>query len=342
MALQSLPRSAESYSRTQREEIGAAVKATSRLWKRMGDDFDASLLTIAPEVLRVWDVAQERMTAGALEYVPAVLEETGQRRALTARFEPNVDFLVGTAGDGLPSEGLLTSALIRSKAAVAEGASTAQALAQGGSFLTLAAGTLLSDTGRSAERVAAHARPVTGYVRMLNPPSCGRCVILAGKRSGNSTPFLRHPGCDCRNIPASESIGGDLTVDSKAYLDSLDDEALTKALGSRANAEAFRMGADQNQLINAYRRSGGVRPAQVYGRNVKYTTEGVTRRGLAYRRMSQADYLRTAGEVRTRAGASMRAATRLRAPRLMPESILQIATSKADADRLLRLYGWIL
>lgn len=322
MPLQSLPRSAETYSRTQRTEIAAAVAATRRLWRRMGDDFDTSLLMVGPDILRVWDIAQERVTAGALEYVPAVLEETGQRRALTARFEPDVDFLVGTAGDGLPTEGLLTSAVIRSKVAVAEGASTAQALARGGAFLTLATGTLLSDTGRSAERVAAHARPVTGCVRMLNPPSCGRCVILAGKRSGNSTPFLRHPGCDCRNIPASESIGGDLAVDSKAYLDSLDDEALTKALGSRANAEAFRMGADQNQLINAYRRSGGVRPAQVYGRNVKYTTEGATRRGLAYSRM--------------------RAANGRRAPRLMPESILQIATSKADADRLLRLYGWIL
>lgn len=338
MALQSLPRSAESYSRIQREEIGAAVQATSRLWKRMGDDFDASLLTVAPEVLRVWDIAQERVTAGALEYVPAVLEETGQRRALKARFEPDVDFLVGTAGDGLPTEGLLTSAVIRSKAALAEGASTAQALARGGAFLTLATGTLLSDTGRSAERVAAHARPVTGYVRMLNPPSCGRCVILAGKRSSNSTPFLRHPGCDCRNIPASESIGGDLAVDSKAYLDSLDDEALTKALGSRANAEAFRMGADQNQLINAYRRSGGVRPAQVYGRNVRYTTEGTTRRGLAYSRLRQAGYAQRQTDVRLRGDRYFRA----KAPRLMPETILSLATSKADADRLLRLYGWIL
>jgi hypothetical protein len=79
-----------------------------------------------------------------------------------------------------------------------------------------------------------------------------------------------------------------------------------------------------------------VTTAQVYGRSIKYTTEGTTRRGWAHARMSQADYVRAAGE------AKRGRYTALRAPRIMPESIYQIATSKADADRLLRLYGWIL
>lgn len=156
---------------------------------------------------------------------------------------------------------------------------------------------------------------------MLQPPSCGRCVILAGKRVSTREPFLRHPGCDCRHIPASESVAEDLSVNPAEYLDGLSDDELAKALGSRANAQAWRDGADPAQLINAYRRSGAVRAAQVYDRRVKYTTEATTRRGWAHSRMG---------------------AGRRRAPRLMPESIYQIATSRDEALRLLRLYGWIL
>ncbi|HEY4753322.1 MAG TPA: hypothetical protein VIH37_08560, partial [Candidatus Limnocylindrales bacterium] len=78
--------------------------------------------------------------------------------------------------------------------------------------------------------------------------------------------------------------------------------------------------------------------------------EGTTSRGAAYRRMSA---MRAHQDVRTEAGFATRLtsngpelrlthATRGRQPRLMPESIYQIATDPADAQRLLRLYGWIL
>ena len=131
-------------------------------------------------------------------------------------------------------------------------------------------------------------------------------------------------------------MAGDLTTDPVAYLDSLDKEGLRKALGSEANARAFADGADPGQIVNAYRRQlvsprsyvGGVRPAQVYGRSVRYTTEGTTRRGIANWRMRQAEAARAGAGGRT--------------PRLMPESIYQIAQDDADARRLLRLYGWIL
>ena len=45
----------------------------------------------------------------------------------------------------------------------------------------------------------------------------------------------------------------------------------------------------------------------------------------------------------TRDGREVRSITRRRqqAPRLVPESIYQIATDREDAIRLLRLYGWI-
>ena len=322
-SLQQLPQSAEVYARAQRAEIGAAAHAVKRIWSGMGENFDSSFLTVGPHLLAVLDEAQLRVATGALEYVPTVLADTGQTRSLTPRYDLDPRVLVGTAGDGLPTEGLAYEAVITAKSSVKQGASVAQALRDGSQFLTAAVGTLLSDTGRTAEKVAMNSRPVTGYVRMLNPPSCGRCVVLAGKRSKVGVAFDRHPKCDCRNIPASESIAGDLLVDPRAHLDSLSDDELAKTLGSRANAQAYRDGADMNQLINAYRKSGGVSTAQVFGRTVKYTTEATTKRGLY--------------------GRAARAVGRdpARTPRLMPESIYQIATSKADADRLLQLYGWI-
>ena len=348
MSLQTLPRSAEAYGRAQRREIGAATSAIARLWRRMGIEFDASYAQIEGQVLAVLDAAQERVATGALAYIPDVLEETGQR-VRPPQYEVAPDFMVGTAGDGLATEGLAYGAVTRSKRAVASGYEPAQALAIGGRWLTTATGTLLSDTGRTAEKVAGHSRGVTTWVRMLEPPSCGRCIVLAGKESRRGQAFLRHPRCDCRNIPVTESIAGDLTVDADAYLHSLDEEGLRKALGSKANAQAWRDGADRNQLINAYRRSGDVRPAQVYGRQIKYTTEGTTRRGWANYQMRQmasaSERVERAGTaVRiTRDGREIRSITRRRqqAPRLMPDSIYQIATDREDAIRLLRLYGWI-
>ena len=107
-------------------------------------------------------------------------------------------------------------------------------------------------------------------------------------------------------------------------------------MGSKSNAAAVRdFDADMTQIINAYRK-GSLKTAQVYGRTVKYTTEGTTRRGLGYKSMSQADYVRAGGAVK---GGRYSA---LRAPRLMPESIAKISTDKVDQERLLILYGWIL
>lgn len=342
---QALPSSAEAYARDQRAEIGAAVSAVQRQWRRMGEDFDASYLAIEPALLTIADTAQARVLAGAQEYIPAVLEETGQRRAMSARFAVSAESLVGFAGDGMPTDSLLYGSVIHAKQRVAAGASTREALASSSQWLSTAVGTLLSDTGRSSEKLATMARPVTGYVRMLNPPSCGRCVVLAGKRSSSSVPFRRHPGCDCRSIPAAESLADDLTIDSRAYFDSLDEAGQARLMGSKANAAAVRdHDADINQIVNAYRRkrlpdgsyTGGVRPAQIYDRTVKYTTEGTTRRGFARSSMSQAGYVRAMGE--SKSGRYMQ----LKAPRLMPESIAQIATDKADQQRLLRLYGWVL
>lgn len=329
--LQSVPEAALSYGALQRAEIGAAVSAVARQWRRMGSDFDASYARLEPALLGVLFGAQERVADGALAYVPDVLGD-----APAPLYESAGSRFVGVAGDGLPVASMAYGAVIEAKAAVAQGLDVAEALARGGRHLSLSAGTLLSDTGRAAERVSGGAHRVRKWTRMLNPPSCGRCVILAGKTSWQSEAFDRHPGCDCRNVPASEDTGDDARTDPKAYLDGLSEAEQDRVLGSKANGQAFRDGADMNQLINAYRRKGAVRPAQINGRGIKYTREGTTRRGHAYWQMSQARYIREQSVFRD--GTKY---YRLKAPRLMPETIYSTAKDPADAKRLLKLYGWI-
>jgi len=134
--------------------------------------------------------------------------------------------------------------------------------------------------------------------------------------------------CDCRNIPASESVAGDLTVDPHDYFASLSPEQQDRIF-TKAGAEAIRNGADVNQVVNARR---GMRAAQVGGRDVLITSEGTTRRGLAYHRLSQ-----SAGQD-IKAGRYRSA----RRPRLMPETIRAIATDQADYLRLLRANGYLI
>jgi hypothetical protein len=281
----------------------------------------------------VLDLAQERVAQGALSYMPAVMAQAGLRVPDPAyEVEPNA--LVGAAGDGRPTESLLYGGVTRAKERVAAGATIAEALAAGGELVSLAAGTVLSDTGRTAEKMAGHSLLVSGYVRMLNPPSCGRCIILAGTETSSRTAFKRHPGCDCRNIPAAEATRDDVRVGVEGYLGELNDADLAKALGSRANARAFKDGADPIQLVNSYR--SGVRAAQQYDGAIKYTLEGTTRRGLAYRAMEAAGV--TGGSARRRVGDRYLAARNVR---LMPETIYARAKSRDEALQMLRDYGWI-
>lgn len=65
--------------------------------------------------------------------------------------------------------------------------------------------TQIRDAGRGASSLAIAARPkVTGYVRMLVPPSCSRCAILAGKEYRWNQGFQRHPNC----FPAGVVVSG--------------------------------------------------------------------------------------------------------------------------------------
>lgn len=360
---------ATAYGAATAKDANSAVATIEALWRRVDDDFNASYLRVAPQMIEVFNTAQSRAAANASAYIPQVLEAGGQTKAVGATIEFDTSRLIGTSGDGYPTESLLYTAVTTAKTEVAKGATTATALDRGREFLALAVGTALADTARAAEKIESFARPTTYFVRMLQPPSCGRCTILAGREYRIRDPFLRHPGCDCRHIPTSEALAGDMTTDPHEYLDSLHtrdelrekypgetldeiyrnhgETSLEKVLGSRANAEAYyKFGGDPFQIVNAYRRPyletvngkriylDGVRTAQRYNRTIKYTTEGTTRRGIAYWQMSRTRNLSAA----SKQGGRYR---RLTAPRLMPETILQISTSRAQTLKLLRQFGWL-
>ena len=264
----------------------------------MGPEFDQSYARLEPTLLAVVRVAQTRVSAGARGYIPAVLDETGQSASVDAFASVSTRPLVGVAGDGRAVDSLLYESVIGAKTRVGAGASPARALAEQGQWLSRAVGTLLSDTGRQAESLHMGVRPVTGYVRMLNAPSCSRCVVLAGKFYKRNAGFARHPGCDCRHIPSTESLAGELTVDPVAYFDSLTKAEQDKTF-TKAGAEALRSDANMGRVVNARR---GMKSAQAGGR------------------VRQA---------------------RTKKPRLMPETIGQIATDRADYLRLLNANGYM-
>ncbi|MFW7414751.1 hypothetical protein [Demequina sp. SO4-18] len=335
MALQATPAVAREYAAAQRREIETTTERMSRLWNRVGDDFSSGFERVAPQMIATMNGAQLRAAERAQSYIPDVLEATGQSRANRPRFEIEPRQWVGTAGDGRPTETLAYGAVTTAKDSISSGATVREAQRSGGQFLALAMQTLVADTARGAESASTYARPVSGYIRQIQGETCGRCIILAGKFYRKNAGFQRHPRCDCVHIPAAENIAGDLTTNPNAYLDSLDEKGLQKALGSKANARAYReFGADSTQLVNAYRRSGGIKTAQQYGRTIRYTTEGTTVRGVAYSQMSRVRAL----SATARRGGRYREVV---APRLMPESIFSLNLSQERTEQMLRDFGWL-
>ena len=242
---------------------------------------------------------QRFAAATALVAVPRMLAEQGIDD--TADAEVQLRSLTYTASDGRSLDGLMDYTRTEE---VTRGQFDRIVLTQ------------LSDVARSASVVGAAVRPaVTGYVRMLEAPSCSRCAVLAGKFYRRNTGFQRHPKCDCRHVPSRENVAGDVTTDPAAYFDSLP-KADQDRVFTNAGAEAIRAGADVSKVVNARR---GMTTAQtvtgrrrlvsrdVFGRPL-YTTTEAAKRG---------------------------------AVRLMPESIVELAGSdRAELMRLLKSHGY--
>jgi hypothetical protein len=341
--LQRPPRLAADYSEAQRRRFDEGVAAAVARWRSIGTRFDAGWAIVGGAIVSDVVTAQRNVITAAGSYVPQVLRDTGQGAAAATFATPAVAQLAGLNGGGFDLRDSLSAVTIRAKQAVAAGQSLRQAMTSSELWLAMQVDTALADTARSAEALESYVRPTSGFVRMVNGGACGRCVILAGRWYRKSEGFERHPRCRCVHIPSVEDTAGDWQTDPRAYFDSLTDEQQIKLMGSKANAQAVRDSADMGQIINAYRQTDALSVAQPIrtvsygsGRTAKYTLEGTTRRGHAYRSMSAHGASRSADDVRSGR------VSRARPARIMPESIYKYADDQEHALRLLRTYGWVL
>ncbi|MEU7814122.1 hypothetical protein [Pseudonocardia sp. NPDC049154] len=302
------------YERMQ-QISGAAAAVAVREWKKLppGDWEAAYVNTIGPQALAALILGQLASADEADGYVADMIDAIfgGDRRSAgEGRIDPEA--FAGEAADGRPLDTLMYMPVQRAQIALRRGASLPEALDIGEKWLATIVATEVTDAGRVADGVAITSRPVlTGYVRMLTPPSCGRCAVLAGRVYKWNAGFERHPNCDCRHVPFAEDTLDDLRTDPRAAV------LAGKVTGlSKADEQAIRDGADVGQVINAHR---GMYTAG--GR--KFTTEGTTRRGLAH------------SSFRAQTGRKIR-------QRLRPEQIYKEAGGdRAEAIRLLTLHGYI-
>lgn len=352
----SLVEVAREHSRFRRRLALVAAGEAGRLWSQVDPGRIAvSWRSLLPRLLTVLTGAQLAVAARADGYLDEVLDAQDATPRAVGRVSATA--LAGVASDGRDLADLLYQPAVRTLVGIQRGATVDQALAGGGAGLDMLVRTQVADAGRVADEVAMTARSqARGYVRMLVGSSCSRCVVLAGRWYEWNAGFDRHPRCDCVHIPAAEDTPDEVMTDPKAYFASLSREEQDRAF-TAAGAEAIRLGADIGQVVNARRGARGLLTAgarvtgdearmlrggrdrgrleavDVYGRQLYITSEGVTVRGVAGKRLGA----RETGK--RQPGARYRSA---RTPRLMPESILQIAGDDRDeAQRLLRRFGYL-
>ncbi len=229
-----------------------------RLWSRMLlGDFDGSWSRIAPQMVAFVAGAQLAAARAGVAYVPAVLAETEQPDEPAVAIRPQA--FSGRASDGRGLPGLLEGAVVASKRAVARGVDGGDALALGRTWLEQALQTAVTDAARDATAASIIARPQIGWVRMVNPPCCSRCAVLAGRVYKWNDGFRRHPRCDCLHIPTTVANAdpfmaspaelvrrGQVTDLTRGQRERLDEGAdLVRVLNESRDAWRVRMEADR-------------------------------------------------------------------------------------------------
>lgn len=271
-----LPKAAVKQYQSHQKVSARALLLVRRLWARVGADFDSGFTRVKPAILRTVVSAQEQIYSNSEKYVPAVLYQTGQPDLPVASLRREA--FVGVAGDNRPLDSLVEGAVVQSKLAVGRGATTEEALKRGSRYLETALLTSFADLERNVISAGIGIRPsITGYVRMLNPPSCDRCVILAGKWFRWNEGFQRHPNCDCIHIPAPETGSADIRVDPYAYFNSLSESEQERLFG-RSNARAIRDGGDIYRVVNvSHRGLGTARAGAKWGTPTRATVDDIYR-----------------------------------------------------------------
>jgi hypothetical protein len=233
---------------------------------------DGSWAAQVPLLVPALTSVQVKAAAAGASYGAMTLADQGLYEAPQHFVDPAG--FAGRASDGRTLEGLLWGPLPHVKTLIGGGMAPTKALKAGGKFLTTIMRTQVADAGRGAAGVDVVTRRNTGFVRMLNPPSCPRCSVLAGKFYRWNAGFDRHPRCDCIHVASTRSAieGGKsegLMHDPYEYFHSLSSEAQDRWY-TKAGAQAIRDGGDIFQVVNSRR---GMKPGGIT------TTEGTSKRG---------------------------------------------------------------
>jgi hypothetical protein len=243
-----LPQTAVDHYQEQQRVGAAAAAAAEQMWATVGDEFDLGYAQIAPELFATTIAAQQNAATSGVQFVPAVLDEQGIDAAQTAAINP-ARFQGGTP-DSRPLETLLGQATYVAKDQMLTGAGTASALDFAGKWLQRTVLDVVRDADRQAVQGSlATTRVVTTWTRMLNPPSCRFCIMLAGKVYRWNQGFRAHRACDCRHVPTEETVGRDLTTDPYRYFEGLKRAEQDRLFGA-ADAQAIRDGGDIYRISN--------------------------------------------------------------------------------------------
>lgn len=288
---------ARDYYRRQRAISAAAAVAARRTVKQAPGDVQALTRTIGTYQLASATLAARTMAT-----------EAGR----TAVVDPFA--FVGTNSSGLPLAGPVETLLddLAAKMLDNAGLLVDDMLHR----IDRMVSSEVTDAGRAASSVEIVFEPDwTNYVRVLDPPSCPRCAILAGRIYRDNEGFPRHPECDCQHWPVSsweEAHDEGLLFSAESAFEKGQIRGL-----SNADTQAIREGADITRVVNAAQE---MRTTSIFGRDgIKVTLASTTRRS-EWRKANPASR---------------------RPIRLRPESIYDIAKDHEDALRLLDLYGYI-
>ena len=331
-----------------------AVALIARMWSaidpgNIGASWEAQLPAATSALIAAQTVAAEL----ADPYLTAALND-----ASTPHRDVDVSGMIGPGADGL-----LYQPVFEAKRAIGNGFGQQLALQAAGTKLATYVHTATADTGRLAVATGMTARPhATGYYRMLSPPSCSRCAILAGRHFAWNSGFQRHPHCDCVHIPVQESDdrlefdarrsieAGQVTGLSEAMTKAIVEHGANPAQVVNAQSGMYEIGQFSATTVSTTRRS--VAGARILARDIDrafgidvskqtYTNFAIDRQAVAqyaelFRRGKKYTRITRNGRVQTYAYRFART------PRPTPQQIIVSAGSRSEATRLLTNYGYIL
>lgn len=192
MPLQNVPAPAVAHYSTMQRLQRRAVTRARRGWSQIDPrHLSESWRAVLPLVALGIGDAQLDAAIASTGYGAATLARRREYEFPAAFVDPTA--FVGVMDDGGDLTAALYSPIITTKRALAGGASLPAALSVGRGRLDQLAHSIITDTGRAAASVDVASRTAIGYTRMLNPPSCDRCAILAGRWYRWNAGFDRHP-----------------------------------------------------------------------------------------------------------------------------------------------------